>query len=296
MFLISGPQLVIAACRAGVVGAFPSLNARTVPILQDWLSEISGALSDNDAPWAVNLIVHRSNARMEEDLELIVRHRAPIVITALSTPGVVIERIHAYGGLVFADVNSVEYARKAAAAGVDGLVLVAAGAGGHTGMISPFTFVPAVRRFFPGMIAVGGGIVDGRGVAAVEALGADFAYLGTRFIATRESLAADGYKQALIQSDVRDIVPSAHFTGITANYLRSSIVQAGLDPATLERGATINVDNEEMRGKAWKDIWSAGHGVFAVEEVHPVADLVDHLAAQYRTGSMPNENTNPAAT
>lgn len=213
-------------------------------------------------------------------------------------PGVlsaVIQRIHAYGGLVFADVNSVEYARKAAGAGVDGLVLVAAGAGGHTGMISPFAFVPAVRRFFPGLIAVGGGIVDGRGVAAVEALGADFAYLGTRFIATRESLAVEGYKQALMQSDVRDIVPSAHFTGITANYLRSSIVQAGLDPDQLGSGAVINIDNEEMRGRAWKDIWSAGHGVFAVDEVHPVADLIGHLVGQYDEASRRSRRRQPRA-
>jgi nitronate monooxygenase len=289
MFLVSGPRLVVECCKAGVVGSFPALNARPLKALDRWMMEIAAALADSQgempgkvAPWAVNLIVHRSNTRMRDDLEMIVRHRVPIVITALSNPAMVVDVIHDYGGLVFADVNNVEFARKAVDAGVDGLVLVCSGAGGHTGALSPFTFVPAVRRFFSGMIAVGGGITDGRGIRAVETLGADFAYLGTRFIATSESLASRRYHELLIAAETKDILTTAHFTGIPANYLRGSIVEAGVDPDALgQPNPTINTDNDEKRARAWRDIWSAGQGVFATRETLPVSALVAELKREY---------------
>lgn len=291
MFLVSGPDLVIAACKAGVIGAFPTLNARPLEELERWFARITTELaqfeqaSGRAAPWAANLIVHRSNPRADDDLKMTLRFKPEIVITALGTPAAVVEAVHAYGGLVFADVNSVFYARKAAAAGADGLVLVAAGAGGHTGQISAFSFVPAVREFFSGPIVLGGGIVDGRGVRAAEVLGADFAYLGTRFIATTESLAPPRYKQMLVDASEEDIVQSAHFTGVPANYLRPSIVAAGLDPDQLgvraEKKFDSRGDPKSEEAKAWRDIFSAGHGVRAIKRIAPAADLVAELKAGY---------------
>lgn len=291
MFLVSGPDLVIATCKAGVIGAFPTLNARPLAELERWLERITSELAAHArsgaavAPWAANLIVHRSNPRAADDLALVLRYQPEIVITALGTPAHVVEAVHAYGGLVFADVNSVRYAEKAAAAGADGLVLVASGAGGHTGPISAFSFVPAVRRFFAGPIVLGGGIVDGRGVRAAEALGADFAYVGTRFIACTESLASAEYKRMLIDCTEADIVLSAHFTGVPANYLRPSIARAGLDPDALgtrtDKLFDHRGDAEHGDAKAWRDIWSAGHGVRAVERVTSVAELVEELRAGY---------------
>lgn len=291
MFLVSGPELVIAASKAGVVGAFPTLNARPLEELEHWMARITRELSafatdgGRPAPWAANLIVHRSNARAADDLALVLKYRPEIVITALGSPSSVIEAVHGYGGLVFADVNSVAYARKAAATGVDGLVLVAAGAGGHTGPVTPFSFVPAVREFFHGAIVLGGGIVDGRGVRAAEILGADFAYIGTRFIATHESLASAAYKQMLIDANEEDIILTAHFTGVPAHYLRPSVVRAGLDPAALGVRAEKRFDSRIAGGeaeiKAWRDIWSAGQGVRAIKSVLGVADLVAELKVQY---------------
>jgi nitronate monooxygenase len=289
MFLISGPDLVIAACKAGIIGAFPTLNARPLEELERWFERITTDLAafeaagGRPAPWAANLIVHRSNPRAEADLEMTLRYKPEIVITALGTPAAVIEAVHAYGGLVFADVNSVRYARKAADAGADGLVLVAAGAGGHTGALTPFSFVPAVREFFGGPIALGGGIVSGRGIRAAEVLGADFAYLGTRFIPTEESGAKPGYKQMIVDSSEEDIIQSAHFTGVPANYLRPSIVSAGLDPDSLGVRAEKKFDHREKteETKAWRDIWAAGQGVRAIKSVTSVAEAVAALKTDY---------------
>jgi nitronate monooxygenase len=284
MFLVSSPSLVIESCRAGVIGSFPSLNARTTGDLDAWLAEITSTLAASavDTLWAINLIVHRSNERFAEDLELTVKYRAPIVISALGSPRAIIDAVHGYGGLVFADVNSVAFARKAAEAGADGLILVAAGAGGHTGHMTGFSFVPAVREFFAGPIVLAGGIVDGRGVRAAEVLGADLAYMGTRFIATRESLASDAYRQMLVAGTIEDIVLSPFFTGVPANYLLPSIVQAGIDPRELGKAnPQISFDNPDARAKAWKDIWSAGQGVGAVHAVQSVAELVAELRQGY---------------
>ena len=290
MFLVSGPDMVIEACRAGVIGAFPSLNARPLEVLEEWLQRISRELAAAEqdkpgtiAPWAVNLIVHRSNKRLAEDLELTVRYQAPMVISSLGSPRLVREEVHSYGGLLYCDVNSLFYARKAADAGADGLILVAAGAGGHTGMITPFAFVAEVRKFFDGPIVLAGGISSGADVAAAIAMGADFAYVGTRFIAARESLASDHYKQMLVDSGADDLVLTAYFTGVPANYLKTSVEQAGIDPEELNRAnPDIQFDNEEKRSRAWRDIWSAGQGVGSVERVQSTAELVAELERGYR--------------
>ena len=288
MFLVSGPELVVACCRAGIVGSFPTLNARPIEELERWMQRINAELDaaraqgETPAPWAANLIVHRSNPRAEEDLALVLRYQPEIVITALSSPASVIEAVHAYGGLVFADVNTVAYARKAAAAGADGLVLIASGAGGHTGALTPFAFVAAVREFFDGPIVVGGGIATGRAVRAVEVLGADFAYVGTRFIATAESQASPGYKQMLVDCTEEDLLLTAHFTGVPANYLRPSIEAAGLKPEELGVRAEKKFDHRgSEEAKAWRDIWAAGHGVRQVKHAPPVAELVAALRADY---------------
>ena len=293
MFLVSGPDLVVEACRQGVIGAFPSLNARPLETLEQWLKHVSGTLAEEErqrpgktAPWAVNLIVHRSNQRLADDLRLTVQYRAPIVISSLGTPRLVRDEVHSYGGLLFCDVNSLFYARKAADAGADGLVLVAAGAGGHTGMLTPFAFLAEVRRFFDGPIVLAGGISCGADVAAAIAMGADFAYLGTRFIAVRESLASDSYKQMLVDSGADDLVLTAFFTGVPANYLKESVARAGIDPEELNSAnPDIQFDNEEKRARAWRDIWSAGQGVGSVERVQSVAELVAELEDGYRTAA-----------
>ena len=290
MFLVSGPDLVIESCKGGVIGAFPSLNARPLETLEEWLKKVSGTLAEAErenpgriAPWAVNLIVHRSNKRLVEDLELTVKYQAPMVISSLGSPRLVREEVHSYGGLLYSDVNSLFYARKAADAGADGLILVAAGAGGHTGMITPFAFVAEVRKFFDGPIVLAGSISTGADVAAAIAMGADFAYVGTRFIAARESLASDQYKQMLVDSGADDLVLTAYFTGVPANYLKSSVEQAGIDPKELNRAnPDIQFDNEEKRSKAWRDIWSAGQGVGSVERVLSTAELIAELEDGYR--------------
>ena len=295
MFLVSGPELVIAACKAGVIGSFPTLNARPIEVLEDWFQrivrelELFRAAGGNPAPWAANLIVHRSNARADQDVALTLKYRPEIVITALGTPAGVVAAVHDYGGLVFADVNSVAYARKAAAAGADGLVLVASGAGGHTGPLNAFSFVPAVREFFDGPIILGGGIINGRGVRAAQMLGADFAYIGTRFIATMESMAPQAYKQMLVDCTEEDIICSSHFTGVAANYLKPSIINAGIDPAQLGVRKEMKFDHrgDSAEAKAWKDIWAAGQGVRAITSVLSTADLVDELARDYAAAAPP---------
>ena len=231
MFLLSGPDMVIASCRAGIVGSFPSPNARTVNILDQWLQQITSELSEvpHAAPWALNLVMHRSNPRRHDDLELAIKYRAPIVITALGSPAEAVESVHAYGGKVYADVTTIDFARRAAAVGVDGLALVCCGAGGHTGLMSPFAFVDEVRQFFDGEIILSGAISNGRAIRAAEVLGADYVYMGTRFIPTQESLAQDEYKEMVVEASGADIVTSDSITGVKANWLKGSLEKVGFD-------------------------------------------------------------------
>lgn len=291
MFLISGPDLVVEACRAGVVGTFPTPNCRTVEDLDRWLKEITDRLAaaaeeDHEtpiAPWAANLVVHSTNARLPADLELVVKYRAPIVITALGSPKRVVDDVHGYGGLVFADVNSVPLARKAIDAGADGLVLVCAGAGGHTGELCHFAFVNEVRQFWDGPVALAGGISTGQAVRACEVLGADFAYVGTSFIATEESLADPQHRKLLEECTAQDLVVTKAFTGAKANMLRPSIVAQGLDPDELvDKKAKMNFTGQkDMEVKPWKGIWSAGQGVGAIDRTLPVRDLVARFKSEY---------------
>lgn len=289
MFIVSGPELVVAQCTSGVVGSFPALNARPKEQLDAWLGRVRGGLDahraahpgDKVAPFAVNQIIHASNDRLEHDLDLCVKHRVPIVITSLRAPAGIVEPIHAYGGLVFHDVVSVRHAEKALEAGVDGLVLVCAGAGGHAGTLSPFALLPEVRRIHRGPIALAGAITSGRAVLAARALGADFAYVGTRFIATAEANAPDRYKQMIVASAAADILYTPTFTGVPGNYLRPSVVAAGLDPDRLPQADKSSMDWGSSQVKAWRDIWGAGQGVGTIDEVLPVRELVARLAREY---------------
>ena len=284
MFLVSGPDLVIAACRAGVIGSFPTPNCRTVADLDQWLDRITAALGPDDAPFSANLIVHRTNRRLGDDLASVVRHRVPLVIASVGSPEHVIGPIHDYGGFVFADVASLRHAEKAVAVGADGLILLTAGAGGQTGWANPFAFVRAVRGFYDGPLVLAGGVGDGTAIHAARALGCDLAYLGTRFIATAESLAPAPYKQMLVASRLDDIVLTRAITGLQTSILRPSLIQAGLDPDNLpDRGSIeVNEDIDADAPKRWKDIWSAGHSVSGVDGVPPVADLVARLIAEYQ--------------
>lgn len=282
MFLVSGPDLVLAACKAGIIGAFPALNARTLDVLESWLAQFSKTLPKDAPPYAMNIMAHRTSARMQDEVDLAVKYKVPIVITALGSPKAVVDQIKAYGGLVFADVVSLSFAQKAAATGVDGLVLVGAGAGGHTGAIAGFAFAPAVREFFKGTIVLGGGIGTGQAIRAAEILGADLAYLGTRFIASQESMAVPGYKQMLIEANAEDIIPSAALTGVTANWLRQSLIAAGYDPKAMPEKPAVNLGADEATVKKWRDVWSAGQGVGAVRAVEPVAAIIEQLVSEYR--------------
>jgi nitronate monooxygenase len=294
MFIVSTPALVIAQCRAGIIGSFPALNARPAERLDEWLTEIDEALAvahrahpeARIAPYAVNQIVHASNTRLEHDLEACVRHRVPIIITSLRAPDEVVKHVHGYGGFVFHDVISVRHAEKALEAGVDGLILVCAGAGGHAGTLSPFALLPEVRRIFDGPIILSGSIANGGSILAAEAAGADLAYIGTRFIATHEAHASQEYKQMLIDSAAGDIVYTSTFTGVAGNYLKKSIERAGLDPDNLTP-AEKSVMNFSSGGisdvkKAWRDIWGAGQGVGQIDTVLSTADLVSQLALEYQ--------------
>lgn len=281
MFLVSGVDMVLAACKAGIIGSFPANNARTLEELDAWMATIAATLSADAPPWAMNIMVHRSYARWEEELELVLKHRPPIVITALGSPTAVVEAIHSYGGLVYADVNSLTFAQKAAKTGVDGLVLVAAGAGGHTGPISGFAFAPAVREWFEGTLVLGGGIGSGRAVRASQMLGADLAYLGTRLIACTESLAVPGYKQMLVDATAEDIVTSAALTGVPANWLKPSLMAAGYDAEGLKTKAEINLGRPEDAAKRWRDVWAAGHGVDQVKAIEPLGEIIDGLVRDY---------------
>ncbi len=295
MFIVSTPELVIAQCTAGIVGAFPSLNARPAEALDEWLTRIDTALAEARAarpdepiaPYAVNLIVHHTNDRLEHDLEACVRHRVPVVITSLREPSVVVDAVHGYGGLVLHDVTTLRHARKAIAAGVDGLILVCAGAGGHAGMLSPFALLQEVRAEFDGLLLLAGAIAHGEAVLAAEVMGADLAYVGTRFIATAEANAPDTYKRMLVEGAAEDIVYTSTFTGVPGNYLAPSIRAAGLDPDRLP-GADKSAMNFADAGsalkdsKAWRDIWGAGQGLGAIRDVTPAGDVVATLDAEYR--------------
>ncbi|MTJ80062.1 MAG: nitronate monooxygenase [Telmatospirillum sp.] len=293
MFIVSTPDLVIAQCRAGVIGSFPALNARPAAVLEDWLKRIADELAAHDeshpdrpaAPFAVNQIVHKSNDRLSHDLDLCVKYKVPLVITSLGARPEVTEAVHSYGGLVFHDVIDQTFARKAVEKGADGLILVAAGAGGHAGRQSPFALVQETRRWFDGPIALSGSISTGASVLAAQTLGADFAYIGSAFIATREAQASDAYKQAIVSGSAADIVYSNLFSGVHGNYLRASIVAAGLDPDHLPEGdlSTMNFGAAVANGaKAWKDIWGAGQGIGAIDEVLPAASYVERLLSEYR--------------
>jgi nitronate monooxygenase len=284
MFLVSNPDLVIAQCRNGVIGAFPALNARPEAQLDEWLTRITGELAGDPAaaPFAVNQIIHQSNARLEHDMSLCVKHKVPLIITSLRAPNDIVKYVHAYGGLVFHDVISVRHAEKALEAGVDGLILVCAGAGGHGGNLSPFALVREVRRLFAGPIALAGAITSGSAILAAQALGADFAYIGTRFLATREAHISESYAQLLIKASAADIVNTPYFTGVAGNYLKQSIVAAGLDPDQLPERDKNAMDFGNTAGiKAWRDILSAGHGVGDIEAILSVADLVARLRQEY---------------
>ena len=284
MFLVSGPDLVGACCRAGVAGSFPALNARSSATLGEWLSGLDPVAADPGcAPYGVNLILHPSNSRMEADLRLLVAHRCPFVITSLGHPGKVVEAVHAYGGLVFSDVIHARHAQKAIAAGVDGIVAVAAGAGGHAGTQSAFSLVREIREFWSGVLILGGAISDGASVRAAELLGADFAYLGTRFIATRESMAPDAYKQMLVDCTAADIVYTDAVSGTDANFLWPSLEAAGFDREQLTRSlGKGKLKDLAVEATAWRDLWSAGHGVATIHDIPAVADLAARLAQEYR--------------
>lgn len=281
MFLVSGPDLVIAAGRAGLIGGFPSINARSAEELEGWLSRIEREL--DGAPYAVNLIVRNAgDARSEADLTLIERFKPALVITSVGQPHAAAERIHRYGGLVFHDVSNLRHAAKAIEAGVDGLILLTAGAGGHTGIANPFAFVAEVRRQWRGAILLAGGISDGAAILGVRALGADLAYMGTRFAATQESMASPEYKALLVSQTMADVLTTDRISGLSATFLRGSIVRAGLDPDGLPERLGVFKPAIPSHIKAWRDIWSAGHGVGLIDDIPSVADLVDSLAAEFQ--------------
>ena len=284
MFLVTGPDMVISACKSGVLGTFPATNARTEEQLVSWLDQISTSITKADAPWALNMITHNSYGRFDAELDLVRQYKPELVITALGGPHRVTDVVHGYGGLVFADVNSPKFARKAIEKGADGLVLICAGAGGHTGEYAMIPFVEEVRTFFDGPIIVGGGIGTGRGIKAVEALGVDFAYLGTRFLACQESLINDDYRQMVWDSQMEDLIASRAITGALGNWMRASVEAAGLTEEAMKAVAKIDFSQDMHAGtKAWKHVWSAGQGVGLVNAPETVADVVETLVRQYST-------------
>jgi len=286
MFIASNPTLVIEQCRSGVVGSFPALNARPKETLDQWLTDIEQALAPHPdaAPFAVNQICHKSNDRLEHDLEVCIRHKVPITITSLRAPSGVIPKIHAYGGIVLHDVISVRHAEKALADGVDGLILVCAGAGGHAGTLSPFALIGEVRRFFDGPIILSGSITSGNAILAAQAAGADLAYIGTRFLATQEASVPERYKEEILRATASDIVYTDLFSGVHGNYLKHSVVAAGFDPLNLPKSDPSKMNFGTGGGaekKVWRDIWSAGQGVGQIDSVTPTAQVVDKLATEY---------------
>ncbi len=292
LFIASGPALVIAQCKAGIVGAFPALNARPAELLDTWLTQMQAELATWQAanpdaivgPIAVNQIVHQSNDRLAHDVEVCVKHRIPIIISSLrAPPQEMLDAIHSYGGIVLHDVISIRHAQKALEAGVDGLILVAAGAGGHAGALSPFALVGEIRKFFAGPIALSGSIASGDAILAAQAMGADLAYIGSRWLATKESNVSDDYRNAIVESAASDIVYTNLFTGVHGNYLKKSIVQAGLDPENLPQAdkTAMNFGSGGSQAKAWRDIWGAGQGVGLMTDVPTVAEMVARLKDEY---------------
>ena len=289
MYMVSAPELVLAQCQSGIVGSFPALNARPAAQLDDWLARISSELEaycrahpeKKVAPYAVNQIVHQSNDRLDHDLELCIKYRVPLIITSLRAPADVVPRIHDYGGLVFHDITTLRHAEKALEAGVDGLILVCAGAGGHGGTLSPFALVAEIRRIYQGTIVLSGAISTGAHILAAQAMGADLAYMGTRFIATEESRAVDAYKQMIVDSGASDVIYTPFFTGVHGNYLVGSIVAQGLDPKNLPATDKAAMSYGTNPVRAWRDIWGAGHGVAAISDRPPVAELVERLRREY---------------
>lgn len=292
-FIIANPELVIEQCKAGIVGSFPALNARPPALLDDWLHRIKDELAAYDeahpdapsAPFAVNQIVHRTNARLEEDVAICVKHKVPIIITSLGARPEVNDAVHSYGGIVLHDIINVTFAKKALEKGADGLIAVAAGAGGHAGALSPFALIHELREFFDGPLLLSGAIASGKGILAAQAMGADLAYMGSAFIATKEANAPQAYKQMIVDSNAGDIVYSNLFTGVLGNYLKGSIVAAGLDPENLPVSDATKMSfgsgESGSKAKAWKDIWGAGQGVGAVHEILSTADLVARLKREY---------------
>lgn len=295
MFIVSGPELVIAQCKAGIVGTMPSLSVRPAEALDGALVRIREALAAHDrehperpaAPFGINLISHKTNARLAHDLEVCIQHQVPLIITSLGPSRQVVERVHGYGGVVFHDVINIRHARKAIAEGVDGIIAVAAGAGGHAGTLSPFALVGEIRKIFNGWIALSGAMSTGAHVAAAIAMGADFAYVGTRFIATQEAQASDDYKTMVLDSTAADILYSPYFTGVHGNYLRPSIAQAGFDPDALpaREADSMDIATRVDKPKAWKDVWSAGQGVGSVDDIPAVDMLVHRLQTEFLQAS-----------
>ena len=304
MFLISGPEMVLAACKAGIVGAFPTPNARPIDVLKTWMTEITEGLAkardtqgaDTLGPWCANLVTHSSNTRLAQDLELITHFKPPVVVTALGSPKPAIEVVHAYGGRVYADVINLTLAQKAVKAGADGLACVCAGAGGHTGFLSPFAFVSAIREFFDGEIILGGGICDGAGIAGAIAAGADYVYMGTRFIPAHESMAPPAYKDMILNSNIDDLIISAGVTGTPASWLKPSLKLNGLDPDNMPAAPTRHYDSStEFSGKNWLDVWAAGQGLGTIRSRQSVADIVSQLSSEFDT-AMRRFNHLPYAT
>ena len=291
LFIISHPPLVLAQCKAGVVGSFPALNARPESQVDEWLAEITEGLADHNArnpdrpaaPFAVNQIVHKSNARLEHDLNMCVKYKVPIVISSLGAVPEVNAAVHSYGGIVLHDITTVRHAHSAINKGADGLIAVAAGAGGHAGPLSPFALVSEIREWFDGPLLLAGSISTGGGILAAQAMGADLAYIGSPFIATPEARAVDDYKQMIVESAAKDIAYSNYFTGIHGNYLKGSIAKAGMDPENLPEADPTKMDfgAAATGAKAWKEIWGSGQGIGAVKEIQPVADLVDRFEREY---------------
>ncbi|MCT8180248.1 NAD(P)H-dependent flavin oxidoreductase [Variovorax sp. CY25R-8] len=293
LFIISNPKLVIAQCKAGVVGSMPALNARPAAQLEEWLIEITEELAAYNkanpdrpaAPFAINQIVHKSNDRLEHDMEMVVKYKVPIVITSLGARTDVNDAVHSYGGVTLHDVINNKFAQKAIEKGADGIVAVAAGAGGHAGIKSPFALIQEIRQWFDGPVALSGSIATGGAVLAAQAMGADFAYIGTAFIATEEARASDAYKQAIVEGTSDDIVYSSLFTGVHGNYLAPSIVNAGMDPANLPEGDVKTMSfsgGEGSKAKAWKDIWGSGQGIGAISEVSSAGVFIEKLKREYQ--------------
>jgi len=300
LFIISQPDLVIATCKAGMIGAFPSLNARPSGVLEQWLQRLTSELSEQDAPFAVNLIVHRTNTRLDEDLALCVKYKVPIVITSLGAREDVNAAISSYGGIVLHDVINDRFARKAIEKGATGIIAVASGAGGHAGTTSAFALIQETRAWFDGPLALSGTIASGASIAAAQAMGADLAYIGSPFIATEEAVADPRYKQMITECSSSDIVYSSLFTGVPGNYLKPSIAASGLDPDNLPSAdpSSMNFNPEGGSAKAWRDIWGCGQGIGAIEAVVPASERVRQFAAEYRTAvalmaDMPSRYRNP---